>query len=275
MQNKDIWKKRLYVIIFQANTPAGRRFDIWLLLAIICSITVILFDSIYSVHQRAGTYLKAFEWFFTILFTIEYALRISVSPKKFHYVFSFFGIIDLLSILPSFLSLFFPQFQFLMVLRSMRLLRIFKIFHMRSFLIAIFYISEALRNSYRKIIVFMLFISLLVIIIGSLMNVIESGTPGFESIPNAIYWAVVTITTVGYGDVSPATPLGKFLSIIVMLCGYGIIAVPTGIVTSELSKNRSKSKRNKRLTCNRCGQNDHYPDARYCYTCGDRLIDDP
>lgn len=269
---KKDWKGTLYTIIFQANTPAGKRFDLWLLVVILLSIVVILFDSVLHIHQKYGIFLVIAEWFFTILFTIEFTLRVLVSKNKFKYIFSFFGFIDLISILPAFLSIFNPDFQFLMVLRSLRLLRIFKILHMRSFLVAISYISKALSNSYRKILVFMMFIALLVIIIGSIMYVVEDGSPGFESIPDAIYWAVVTVTTVGYGDVSPNTPLGKFLSIIVMLCGYGIIAVPTGIVTSEFARSQNVlNRRVSTVSCERCGQTQHLPDARYCKTCGERL----
>lgn len=263
------WKDRLYVIIFRANTPAGRKFDIVLLVAIFVSVIVILFDSVPGIHLQYGGILYTIEWFFTILFTIEYVLRIMVVGRKWRYILSPMGLIDLLSILPAYLSIFYVSYQFLLVLRSLRLLRVFKILNLSAFMAAGQYITTALLNSYRKILIFMMFICLLVIIIGSILYIVEVNTPGFESIPNAIYWAVVTITTVGYGDVSPVTPLGKFLSVIVMLCGYSIIAVPTGIVTAEMA--RSREEQRAEAACGRCGHSVHVAGARFCGRCGDRL----
>lgn len=267
--SKHDWKDVLYIIIFRSSTPGGLLFDIALLAAIFFSVVIVLLDSIGSVHKQYGNMLYFFEWVFTILFTIEYILRIIVVERKWKYVLSGLGIIDLLSILPAYLSLFYVSYRFLMVLRSLRLLRVFKILDISSFMTAGRYITRALLNSYRKILIFMMFITLLVIIIGSIMYIVEVDTPGFESIPNAIYWAVVTITTVGYGDVSPVTPLGKFFSIVVMLCGYSIIAVPTGIVTAEMARGYSHKER---LTaCTRCGHTHHPATARYCNKCGERL----
>lgn len=268
-ETKRDWKKDLYIIIFRANTVKGRKFDVWLLVAIALSVIVILVDSVPDINERMGTFLAILEWFFTILFTIEYVLRIIVSPKKWKYVLSILGIIDLLSILPAYMSIINVSYRYLLVLRSLRLLRIFKILHLGSFLSAGRYITEALLHSYRKILLFMMFISLLVIIIGSFMFVIEVDTPGFESIPNSIYWAVVTITTVGYGDVSPVTPLGKFLSIIVMLCGYSIIAVPTGIVTAEMARGDRDVEHEQH--CPRCGHKIHLANANYCNKCGEKI----
>lgn len=267
--SKHDWKDVLYLIIFKSNTIAGRRFDIWLLVAILLSVIVILLDSVPRYHFLFGNILYVFEWFFTILFTIEYILRIIIVQRKWKYIFSLMGIIDLLSILPGLLAILNGSYQFLMVLRSLRLLRVFKILKLSAFLNAGLYISKALQNSYRKILIFMMFIVLLVIIIGSAMYIVEKDTPGFESIPQSIYWAVVTITTVGYGDVSPLTPFGKFLSIIVMLCGYSIIAVPTGIVTSEMSRNYREELGDR--DCPRCGHGSHHHNARYCYLCAERL----
>lgn len=271
--SKHDWKDVLYVIIFRASTKAGKRFDIWLLIAIFLSVIVILMDSVPSIHQQYGSKLYVIEWTFTILFTIEYILRIIIIERKWKYIFSPLGIIDFLSILPAFLGIVYASYQFLMVLRSLRILRIFKIFQVKGFLNAGNFISQALYNSYRKILIFMMFIVLLVIIIGSLMYIIEGETPGFESIPNSIYWAVVTITTVGYGDISPMTSLGKFLSVLVMICGYSIIAVPTGIVTAEMSRNREMKES---LTdCHQCGASHQRENARYCYRCGNNLVKIP
>lgn len=263
------WKKDLYIIIFRANTIKGRRFDVWLLVAITLSVIVVLLDSVPQINESFGTLLPILEWTFTILFTIEYIIRIIVSPRKWKYIFSALGIIDLLPILPAYMSIFNASFRFLLVLRSLRLLRIFKILHLGSFMKAGRYITEALLHSYRKILLFMMFIILLVIIIGSFMYVIEVDTPGFESIPNAIYWAAVTITTVGYGDVSPITPIGKFLSVIVMLCGYSIIAVPTGIVTAEMARGNREMEHEQ--NCPRCGHSIHLANANYCNKCGMQL----
>ncbi|MEO6948447.1 MAG: ion transporter [Ginsengibacter sp.] len=275
INSKHDWKDVLYIIIFRANTPAGKRFDISLLIAIFCSVVVILLDSVPSFHFRYGNTLHFLEWVFTILFTIEYLLRIIIIERKFKYIFSTLGIIDLLSILPAYLSIIYTSYQFFMVLRSLRLLRIFKILNIHSFLHAGNFISKALYNSYRKILIFMMFIVLLVIIIGSVMYIVEKDTPGFESIPNSIYWAVVTITTVGYGDISPATSLGKFFSVIVMICGYSIIAVPTGIVTSEMYRFRDEEDiKESKEACPRCGHKGQRNNARYCYTCGERLHQD-
>ncbi|MEO6684246.1 MAG: ion transporter, partial [Ginsengibacter sp.] len=192
--------------------------------------------------------------------------------RKRKYIFSAIGIIDLISIIPTYLSIFLVGYQFLLVFRSLRLLRVFKILQLKNFQHAGNYISSALHNSYRKILIFMMFISLMVVIIGSVMYIVEKDTPGFESIPHAVYWAVVTITTVGYGDVSPMTSMGKFLSMIVMLCGYSIIAVPTGIVTMEMARGRDLMSHSDK-SCNRCGMEKQRGDARYCYKCGEKLVE--
>lgn len=274
INSKHDWKDKLYVIIFRSTTPLGKKFDLWLLIAIVISVLIVLADSVPAVHARHGEILYVLEWVFTLLFTIEYILRIIIVERKAKYIFSVIGLIDLIAIIPTYLSIFLVGYQFLIVFRSLRLLRIFKILQLKNFQHAGAYISSALYNSYRKILIFLMFITLLVVIIGSIMYIIEDDTPGFESIPNSIYWAVVTITTVGYGDVSPLTPLGKFLSIMVMLCGYSIIAVPTGIVTMEMVRTRDRSALPTE-SCPRCGQKDHPAHARYCFTCGERLQSTP
>ena len=270
INSKHDWKDILYVVIFRATTPAGKRFDVWLLIAIVISVLIVLADSVPAIHVKHGEILYVLEWVFTLLFTIEYIIRIIILERKKKYIFSVMGIIDLVSIIPTYLSIFLIGYQYLIVLRSLRLLRIFKILKLRNFQIASSSISLALYSSYRKILIFMMFISLLVVIIGSVMYIVEVDTPGFESIPHAIYWAVVTITTVGYGDVSPATSMGKFFSIIVMLCGYSIIAVPTGIVTMEMARAREMIEGSKK-ECTRCGKRGLPGNARYCYRCGEKL----
>lgn len=256
------------MIIFRANTPAGKLFDVILLIVIFLSTLVVLLDSVPSIHAIYGDFLYVLEWIFTGLFTLEYFLRIWIIQRKAKYIFSFMGLIDLLSTLPAYLGLIFVHYQFLVVLRSLRLLRIFKIFKLGNYQEDSRYILRALYSSYRKITMFMFFIVLIVVIIGALMYLVEEGNPGFDSIPHSIYWAVVTITTVGYGDVAPETPLGKFLATLVMVCGYSIIAVPTGIVTSEMAKS---AKKRAELACPRCGSKGHRSDARYCRICSELL----
>jgi voltage-gated potassium channel len=261
-------KNRLYVIIFRDSTPAGRRFNIVLLSAIILSVVVVLLDSEPLVHQRYGRWLYALEWVFTILFTIEYALRIYCLEKKEKYIFSAMGIIDLIAILPTYLSLLVFGYQYLLVVRSLRLLRVFRLFKLRQYLAESRFILHALYQSYRKIALFLMFLVIVVIIMGALMYLVEDGSHGFTSIPDSIYWAVVTITTVGYGDIAPVTSLGKFLSVLIMLSGYSIIAVPTGIITSEMARAR---RGNPGLKCPRCGAGGHPPDTRYCRICAEPM----
>lgn len=265
------WKVLLERLFFGGRSRGGQQFDLWLLGVIVVSVIVILLISVPSIEQEYGLFLNILEWLFTIIFTIEYFLRIWVSKEKTKYVTSFYGLVDFISIFPAYLGIFNFSFRALLILRSLRLLRIFKILRMRSFLFEAQFIKRALLNSYRKIIIFMLFISLLVVIIGSIMYIIEVDTPGFESIPDSIYWATVTITTVGYGDVSPYTPLGKFLSVVVMLCGYSIIAVPTGILTAEIARGYGvKNDANKK--CPNCGYAKLLPTAHFCSNCGEELI---
>lgn len=273
INSKHDWKDKLYIIIFRSLTPKGRIFDICLLIAIVLSILVVLIDSVPKYHAKYGILFRVLEWTFTILFTIEYVLRIWVLERKWKYILSFLGIIDLLAILPTYLGFFYVGYQYLIVLRSLRLLRIFRIFELKRFLQASQFILKALYSSYRKIMLFMLFLAILVVIIGSIMYIVEKGSPGFDSIPNSIYWAVVTITTVGYGDVSPLTPLGKFISVVVMLCGYSIIAVPTGILTSEMARavRIRRVRKGRHTECKRCGATEHAEDARYCRVCAERL----
>ena len=267
MPERTRWKRKLFRIIFKADTKMGKLFDIMLLVLILLSTFIVMMESVRVFDAKLHNVFVIVEIIITVFFTIEYALRVITIKNKKDYIFSFLGIIDFLSLLPFFLSLFFPFTKFLSIIRLLRMLRIFRVLNLLDYMDDGQYIVQALKNSSRKIYIFLLFIMILVTIIGSLMFVIESGNHGFVDIPTSIYWAVVTITTVGYGDISPVTPLGKFLSVILMLCGYSIIAVPTGIVTSEMRKKMAKTR-----LCNRCGNSENDEDARFCKTCGEKLI---
>lgn len=264
------WRHRLHTVIFESDTRAGRIFDTALLAMILLSILVVMLDSIDYLNARYGELFFTLEWIFTILFTIEYILRLASVRKPLLYSLSLLGLIDLLSILPMYLSLFVSGGQSLLVLRALRLLRIFRIFRLTHFMSEMSFLNVAIRNSFKKIAIFMLFVLMVVIILGSLMYVIEDKTNGFNSIPDSIYWAIVTITTVGYGDISPITPLGKLVASLIMLLGYGIIAVPTGIVTTEMAI-AARSRKHKNEACPTCGREGHDYNADYCKYCGSKL----
>lgn len=264
------WRHRLHTVIFESDTRSGRIFDTALLAMILISILVVMLDSIDRLHARFGTIFFALEWFFTIIFTIEYILRLASVRKPLLYALSVLGLIDLLSIVPMYLSLFVQGGQSLLVLRALRLLRIFRIFRLTHFMSEMSFLNVAIRSSLKKISIFMLFVLMVVIILGSMMYVIEGRTNGFNSIPDSIYWAIVTITTVGYGDISPITPLGKFVASLIMLLGYGIIAVPTGIVTTEMAI-AARSRKHKNEACPTCGKEGHDYNADFCKFCGSRL----
>jgi voltage-gated potassium channel len=264
------WRHRVHTIIFESDTRAGRIFDTLLLGMIIASILVVMLDSIDTIHARLGDIFFILEWFFTILFTIEYILRLACVRKPLLYATSVLGLIDLLSIVPMYLSLFVYGGQSLLVLRALRLLRIFRIFRLTHFMSEMSFLNVAIRSSLKKIAIFMLFVLMVVIILGSMMYVIEGKTNGFNSIPDSIYWAIVTITTVGYGDISPITPLGKLVASLIMLLGYGIIAVPTGIVTTEMAI-AARLRKHKNEACPTCGQEGHDYNAEYCKFCGSKL----
>jgi voltage-gated potassium channel len=263
-------RHRLHTLIFESDTRAGRIFDTALLVMIILSILVVMLDSIDSLHTQYGDLFFALEWFFTSLFTIEYILRLLSVRKPYLYALSVLGLIDLLSIVPMYLSLFVYGGQSLLVLRALRLLRIFRIFRLTHFMSEMSFLNVAIRNSLKKIAIFMLFVLMVVIILGSMMYVIEGKTNGFSSIPDSIYWAIVTITTVGYGDISPITPMGKFVASLIMLLGYGIIAVPTGIVSTEMAI-AARLRKHKNEACPTCGKEGHDDNANYCKFCGSKL----
>lgn len=264
-------KHKLYVTIFEANTKKGKTFDVSLLIAIVASIVVVMLESVDEYALRFSRIFWLAEWLFTIFFTIEYILRIIISPAKRKYVFSFFGIIDLLSILPAYLSLVFTGMHSLMILRSFRLLRVFRVFKLARFIGEASHLSEALRASRHKITVFVVTVGIVVVIMGTVMYLIEGAEHGFTSIPRSIYWAIVTLTTVGYGDIAPQTVLGQTLASMLMIMGYGIIAVPTGIVTAEMSNIRNKSKKLGTRQCPGCEEDINDDQAVYCRYCGSQL----
>lgn len=262
-------QQKLYEIIFEADAPLGKSFDILLIVAIIASVIVVMLESVSSIDLRFGKLLDIMEWIFTILFTFEYLARIISLKKPYYYIKSFYGVIDLLSVLPTYLSLFFAGTQALMVLRIMRLLRIFRVLKLVRFLSEANRIFEALKWSMPKITVFLVGVVCINLIVGTLMYIIEAGQNGFDSIPRSIYWAIVTMTTVGYGDIAPATVMGQTLASFIMILGYGIIAVPTGIVTSEL--HLAKSKKVSTRVCETCGLEGHDTDASFCKYCGSKM----
>jgi len=263
------FRTRLRDIIFEADTPAGKAFDVVLIACIVLSVLVVMLDSVRPIKESWGSFIYGWEWFFTIIFAVEYVLRLYSIDRPLKYATSFYGIIDLLAILPTPLSLLFPGAQYLLVIRVLRILRIFRVFKLARFITEMNVLFQALRASLRKIAVFLLVLLTLVVIFGSLMYVIEGEEHGFTSIPKSIYWAIVTLTTVGYGDISPGTSLGQALAAVVMISGYSIIAVPTGIFTVEFSKALKKNVTTQ--ACPNCSVEGHKPDAAYCRRCGARL----
>lgn len=263
------WKQNLYKIIFEADTPGGKAFDIILLISIILSVIVVLLDSVAGFHAKFGKFLFISEWIFTILFTVEYVFRIITSLNSRKYIFSFYGIIDLLAILPTYLSLVFAGTQYLMVIRILRLLRVFRILKLDRYIGASGFLLSALKNSRHKIAVFIGTVLTIVVIMGSAMYLIEGPENGFTNIPESIYWAIVTLTTVGYGDIAPVTFSGKVLASFIMILGFSIIAVPTGIITVEMSQIHAQSKKTK--TCINCNKSGHDEDAEFCKYCGNPL----
>jgi voltage-gated potassium channel len=265
------WRSRLFTIIFESDTPAGKAFDVALLSLILLSLVVVMLQSIPYMNAQYGKVLNIMEWIITILFTIEYVLRLICVKKPVRYAASFYGVIDLISIIPTYVSLLFPGTKYLLVIRALRLMRVFRIFKLTNFVREARAIRLAMRASSGRILVFLVFVLVLSIILGSVVYVVEAPyNEKFSTIPQSIYWCIVTITTVGYGDISPVTPLGKFTASLIMILGYAIIAVPTGIVTVELSKtDRHQSIANQ--ACPNCSKGGHDVDARFCRFCGHAL----
>ncbi|CAG9177092.1 ion transporter [Cupriavidus respiraculi] len=264
------WRQRWYTIIFEADTREGQLFDVTLLIAIVTSVMVVILDSIPGVHRVAGAGFTVLEWMFTLMFTAEYAMRILVVRRPLRYVFSFFGIIDFISIIPTWLAIFVPELAFLIDVRLLRLLRVFRILKLTIYFEEAQLLYRALANSRRKIFVFLGTVFIITVILGTVMYVVEGPRHGFDSIPLSMYWAVVTLTTTGYGDMVPRTALGQFITSLTILLGYGIIAFPTGIVGAELAASLMKRPLVSR-TCERCLSEGHDPDADYCKHCGAEL----
>lgn len=267
--NEDL-KSRIYMIAYGTDTPVGKMFEVMVICFIIASVLVVMLESFSFFPPFLHTTLLILEWVFTIFFTIEYLLRIYCNKKPTEYIFSFFGLIDLLSTLPTYLSFFFPAAHGLLALRIFRLLRVFRVFKLFTYWREGEILINSLRASSRKLIVFFVFVVLLVTCIGTIMFMFEGGIEGssFSDIPSSIYWAIVTTTTVGYGDITPMTPIGKFLSAIVMLIGYTVLAVPTGIVSAEMV---SQHKKKAAIPCPHCHESGNDADANYCKYCGGKL----
>ena len=264
-------RARLHEIIFEADTRAGRLFDLVLIWLILLSVATVILESIREVREQYGELLYLLEWLFTLLFTVEYFLRLLSVRRPLRYATSFFGVVDLLAIIPTYLSILVPGSQYLLVIRILRLLRVFRLLKLSEYVTEAETLRRALRASRRKISVFLSAVMLLVVIIGALMYVIEGEAHGFTSIPISVYWAIVTLTTVGYGDLSPRTAVGQTLASIVMIIGYGIIAVPTGIVSVELAHAVRDQQKVSARSCPSCGAEGHDPDAICCKYCGATL----
>lgn len=278
---KQNWKTTLHEIIYEADTPLGKTFDIGLFIVIILSVILVMLESVKSFDAKYHELLLVFEWIITIMFTIEYIARIVTIKKPLNYIFSFYGIIDFLSTIPLYLSYIFAGSQVLLAVRAFRLLRIFRILKLVKFIGEASQLSSALKASRTKIAVFIYVVLILSVIMGTIMYLIESDEAGFTSIPRSIYWTIVTLTTVGYGDIAPQTNLGQFIATVIMILGYGIIAVPTGIVTVEFSKANKKEKSSDSIPtnyvhvntqcCPNCSREGHRDDATHCYNCGHQL----
>ena len=263
-------KALVHRVIFGTDTPAGKGFDILLIFLIVTSVLAVILESVASIRQDYLPMIKTAEWVFTILFSIEYLLRLWCVERPLKYATSFFGIVDLIAVVPTYLSLLIVNTQYHLVIRTLRLLRVFRILKLVQYMNQAHILMRALSASRAKITIFLFTVFNLVIIIGALMYVVEGEVSGFTSIPKGIYWAIVTLTTVGYGDISPQTPIGQFLASVVMVMGYGIIAVPTGIMTVEISR-ASQENDSVREACSACGGDIHPFDAKYCHHCGHKL----
>ena len=270
--NNKNWRDKMHDIIYEADTPMGKLFDIVLLLFIVASIVLVMLESVASIHVKYQEFLNYAEWVITILFTLEYIARIISIKKPKSYIFSFYGIIDLLSTIPKYLSFFFVGAHALVVLRALRLLRIFRVLKLARFIGESENLAKALHASKAKILVFLLAVLSLSVILGSLMYLVEANQDsGFDNIPRSVYWAIVTLTTVGYGDIAPVTPFGQLIASIIMILGYGIIAVPTGIVSAEYTSSSRIKEHVNTQSCPYCMADDHHDTAEFCYECGKKL----
>lgn len=268
LKDPEATREHVRKVIHDSDTPEGRRFDVWLIIAILLSIVLVMLESVGSVNERFGTLLLVLEILVNVLFTAEYVLRFWSARDRFRWAFSFYGIVDLLAILPFYLSMIWPGLRALAVLRAVRLLRIFRILGLFNYVREAKLLLLSLAASRRRIIVFMLAVVALVTVFGTIMFIIEPKEAGFTSIPRSIYWAIVTLTTVGYGDIAPVTTLGQILASGIMLLGYAIIAIPTGIVTVEMAR---QTRHVKKRACPHCGMDEHLADANFCRICATRL----
>lgn len=270
-ESKISWRERLHEIIYEADTPAGKRFDVVLLWLILLSVVLVMLESVEEINAKYQAIFNIAEWVITILFTIEYIARIITVRKPFSYIFSFYGVIDLLSTIPKFLALFFAGTHVLVAFRALRLLRVFRILKLYQYVGESEKLIAALRSSRTKISVFLFAITIICVILGTVMFLVEDASSGFTSIPRSIYWAIVTLTTVGYGDIAPQSVLGQFIASLIMIMGYAIIAIPTGIVTSEMAKSAIQGSQMSTQSCTNCSAENHKYGAKYCYNCGNKM----
>lgn len=266
---KGNWQDKIHEIIFEADTPLGKLFDVILIVCILASVLVVMLDSVTWIREDYEGLLYTLEWFFTIIFSIEYVLRLISVKRPAKYATSFFGIVDLLTVIPTYLDLFLPGTRFLLVIRILRVLRIFRILKLAKYVGEANLLIRAIKASSRKITIFLFFVVTIVVVLGSLMYIVEGAEHGFTSIPKSIYWAIVTLTTVGYGDVAPHTSLGQAMAVVVMIMGYSIIAVPTGIVTVEMAQAFKENVSTR--SCQDCSSEGHDSDAKHCKYCGVEL----
>ncbi|PRX42983.1 ion transporter [Salegentibacter salegens] len=270
-QPKPGWKSKIHEIIYEADTPAGKFFDVALLIVIAISIILVMLESVSDLNLKFYWHFYIAEWIITIIFTIEYILRVIAIKKPKNYIFSFYGIVDLLSTLPTYLAFIFGGHNLLFAVRALRLLRVFRILKVTRYIGESNRLLLALRNSRPKIIVFLFAVLIICVIMGTVMHLVEGEKGGFDNIPLSIYWAIVTLTTVGFGDIHPVTPLGRFIASFIMIVGYGIIAVPTGIVTSEITRSEKDKIPKNTQACPHCNETKHLDDAEFCHNCGKSL----
>jgi voltage-gated potassium channel len=269
------WRRSFFVVIFESDTRAGKAFDVALLLVILASVVVVVLDSVQGLEGPHARLFDALEWAFTLVFTVEYLARLACVERPLRYARSFFGIVDLLAVLPTYLALLAPQLGVLMDIRLLRLLRIFRVLKLTAYIREYSVLGQALLASRRKILVFIGTVAILVLVLGTLMYVVEGPQNGFTSIPVSVYWAITTITTVGFGDIAPKTDLGRAIASFMMLLGWGSLAVPTGIVTAEMTSRRMLESAAAPRRCEACGSPDHGPHARHCQHCGAELPANP
>ena len=265
------WRRRAFIVIYESDTRTGRLFDVWLLVAIVASVAVVMLDSVSSISGRLGTLFNVLEWTFTLAFTAEYVARLVCVERPLRYMRSFFGVIDLLSVAPTYLAFFFPELHALIDIRVLRLLRTFRILKLVAYINEYRYLAAALRDSRRKILVFLAAVLMIQVTMSTLMYVVEGPSNGFTSIPTSVYWGITAMTTVGFGDIVPKTDLGRAIASVMMLLGWSVLAVPTGIVTAEMTR-RGGSDQPEPVRCRACGNAWHLGRARYCHACGTALV---